>query len=699
MELIITEKASVARTIASVLNVTERADGYLRGRDTLISWCIGHLVELALPEAYDPKYVRWRYKDLPILPAQWQYNVSEATKKQFGILKSLMNDERVTGIICATDAGREGELIFRLVYEKAGCQKPVRRLWISSMEESAIRDGLRSMKSMSDYDNLYRAALCRSQADWLIGMNATRLYSLLYGPTLHVGRVMTPTLAMLSAREAAISDFKPESFYTVKLDTGRGVVAQSERYADLNDARRLADSCNHNPAVVTRVEHKQRSENAPALYDLTALQRDANKLFGYTAQQTMEYAQGLYEKKLLTYPRTDSRYLTSDMAETASCVIHLAAKLPPFDGCTNFFPLVEAMISDKDVSDHHAIIPTMEIEKADIKALPLGERNLFLLVCCKLLCASAEPYMYEAVTAAFDCGGHSFTAKGKRILSEGWREIDRIFRAFLKEKPADGDGGTLPDFTEGQIFDSAEIAVTEHFTQPPKTYTEDTLLSAMENAGKDDIPDEAERKGLGTPATRAAIIEKLVTAGFVERKGKSLIPTKAGINLVTVLPEPLTSPMLTAEWEQKLTEIAKGGADPDTFMDGIRTMVQEIVSTYSCISEDGKKLFAPEKEVIGTCPRCGQPVYEGKKNFACSDRSCGFVLWKNDRFWTSRKKELTKKMATDLLKKGRTNVKGMWSEKKQAAYDAAVILDDTGGKYINFKLEFPKRKEGVNGRK
>lgn len=324
---------------------------------------------------------------------------------------------------------------------------------------------------------------------------------------------------------------------------------------------------------------------------------------------------------------------------------------------------------------------------------------MFLLVCCKLLCASAEPYVYEAVAATFDCGGHSFTAKGRRVLSEGWREIDRIFRAFLKEKPADGDGGTLPDFTEGQTFDGAEVSITEHFTQPPKPYTEDTLLSAMENAGKDDIPDEAERKGLGTPATRAAIIEKLVAAGFVERKGKSLIPTKAGINLVTVLPEPLTSPMLTAEWEQKLTEIAKGGADPDTFMDGIRMMVQEIVSTYSCISEDGKKLFAPEKEVIGTCPRCGQPVYEGKKNFACSDRSCGFVLWKNDRFWTSRKKELTKKMATDLLKKGRTNVKGMWSEKKQATYDAAVILDDTGGKCINFKLEFPKRKEGVNGRK
>ena len=473
----------------------------------------------------------------------------------------------------------------------------------------------------------------------------------------------------------------------------------SQAPGGLTEAEQAAAMCKGVTVTCTSVTKEQKKEQPPKLYDLTTLQREANRLFGYTAKQTLDYAQSLYEKKLLTYPRTDSRYLTSDMAETASCVIHLAAKLPPFDGCSNFFPLVETMISDKDVSDHHAIIPTMEIEKADLKLLPVGERNLLLLVCCKLLCASAELYVYEAVTATFDCGGYSFTAKGKRILSEGWREIDRIFRAFLKEKPADGDGGTLPDFTEGQIFDSAEIAVTEHFTQPPKTYTEDTLLSAMENAGKDDIPDEAERKGLGTPATRAAIIEKLVAAGFVERKGKSLIPTKAGINLVTVLPEPLTSPMLTAEWEQKLTEIAKGGADPDTFMGGIRTMVREIVSTYSCISEDGKKLFAPEKEVIGTCPRCGQPVYEGKKNFACSDRSCGFVLWKNDRFWTSRKKELTKKMAADLLKKGRTNVKGMWSEKKQTTYDAAVILNDTGGKYINFKLEFPKRKVGADGRK
>ena len=664
LKLIIAEKPSVPKSIASALGASSRADGFYEGSGLLVSWCVGHLVSPMDAGGYDEHFKKWRYDDLPILPEPFRYVLTPGKEDTFENLCALMDRLDVDTIVNACDAGREGELIFRLVYEMTGCRKPVLRLWISLMEDSAIREGFSDLRPGADYEALYQSALCRQKADWLVGINATRLFSVLYHRTLNVGRVQTPTLAMLAERDAKITLFHKEKYHLLRL-TLDGAEAVSEKFTDPAEVEQAAAMCKGAAVTCTSVTKEPKKEQPPKLYDLTTLQREANRLFGYTAKQTLDYAQSLYEKKLLTYPRTDSRYLTSD----------------------------------KDVSDHHAIIPTMEIEKVDIKALPLGERNLFLLVCCKLLCASAEPYVYEAVTATFDCGDHSFTAKGKRILSEGWREIDRIFRTSLKEKPADGDGGTLPDFTEGQIFDGAEVAVTEHFTQPPKPYTEDTLLSAMENAGKDDIPDEAERKGLGTPATRAAIIEKLVTAGFVERKGKSLIPTKAGINLVTVLPEPLTSPMLTAEWEQKLAGIAKGSTDPNTFMDGIRTMVQEIVSTYSCISEDGKKLFAPEKEVIGTCPRCGQPVYEGKKNFACSDWSCGFVLWKNDRFWTSRKKELTKKMATDLLKKGRTNVKGMWSEKKQATYDAAVILDDTGGKYINFKLEFPKRKVGTDGRK
>ena len=695
-KLVICEKPSVAKAVASALGASSRADGFYEGSGLIVSWCVGHLVSPLDAGGYDERFKKWRYEDLPILPEPFRYAPIPGKEAALDNVTRLMAREDVTEIVNACDAGREGELIFRLVYEAAGCRKPVLRLWLSSMEDSAIREGFSELRPGSAYEALYQSALCRQRADWLVGINATRLFSVLYHRTLNVGRVQTPTLSLLAARDAKITLFQKEKYHLLRL-TLDGVEAVSEKFTDPAEAEQAAAMCKGAAVTCTSVTKEQKKEQPPKLYDLTALQREANRLLGYTAKQTLDYAQSLYEKKLLTYPRTDSWYLTADMAETASCVIHLAAKLPPFDTCHEFFPLVEALVSDKDVSDHHAIIPTMEIEKADIKALPAGERSLFLLVCCKLLCAAAEPYVYEAVTAAFDCGGRAFTAKGRRVLSQGWREIEGLFRAFLKEKPSDGDGeaadAALPELTEGQVLAHAAVAVTEHFTQPPKPYTEDTLLSAMENAGRDDIPDEAERKGLGTPATRAAIIEKLVSAGFVERKGKSLIPTKDGINLVTVLPEPLTSPMLTAEWERKLTEIARGGSDPEAFLEGIRNMVREIVSTYSCISEEGKTLFAPEKDVIGICPRCGQPVYEGKKNFACSDRSCGFVLWKNDRFWTSRKKELTKKMATDLLKKGRTQVKGMWSEKKQAAYDAAVILCDTGGRYIDFKLEFSKNKK------
>ena len=699
LKLIIAEKPSVAKSIASALGAKSGADGCFQGNGLIVSWCVGHLVSPMDAAGYDERFKKWRYDDLPILPEPFRYVLAPGKEDAFENLRTLMNRPDVDTVVNACDAGREGELIFRLVYEMAGCNKPVERLWISSMEDMAIREGMSDLRPGAEYDSLYQSALCRQKADWLVGINATRLFSVLYHRTLNVGRVQTPTLAMLAERDGKIMLFKKEKYHHVRLQVD-GAEAVSEKFTDPAQAKQVQAACQNGQAVCTSVTRERKKEQPPKLYDLTTLQRETNRIFGYTAKQTLDYAQSLYEKKLLTYPRTDSRYLTSDMAETASCVIHLAAKVPPFDGCGSFFPLVELMVSDKDVSDHHAIIPTMEIEKADMKALPVGERNLFLLVCCKLLCASASPYECETVTATFDCGGHTFTAKGKRILSEGWREIERIFRSSLKEKPEDTEnGGVLPDFTEGQAFEKVEATITEHFTSPPKPYTEDTLLSAMENAGKEDIPEDAERKGLGTPATRAAIIEKLVAAGFVERKGKNLIPTKAGINLVTVLPEALTSPMLTAEWEQRLCAVAKGEADPGEFMEGIRSMTRELIQTYSHISEDEQKLFAPEKEVIGNCPRCGKPVYEGKKNFACSDRSCTFVLWKNDRFWTSRKKELTKKMAADLLKKGRTFVRGMWSEKKGATYDATVILDDTGGKFINFKLEFLKRKDGANGRK
>ena len=698
MKLIVAEKPSVAKCIASALGVTSRADGCFEGNGLIVSWCVGHLVSPMDAASYDPGYKKWRYDDLPILPEPFRYVLVKDKEDAFQNLKRLMDREDVTELVNACDAGREGELIFRLVYEMAGCQKPFSRLWISSMEDAAIREGFHDLRPGAEYDPLYQSALCRQKADWLIGINATRLFSVLYHRTLNVGRVQTPTLAMLVDRDWKITSFKKEKYHHVRL-TLDGAEAVSEKISAPEEAEALRAACADGPAVCTSVTREQKKEAPPKLYDLTTLQREANRIFGYTAKQTLDFAQSLYEKKLLTYPRTDSRYLTADMAETASAVLHLAAKVPPFDRCKEFFPDVTLLVNDGKVSDHHAIIPTLELEKADLSALPVGERNLLLLVCRELLCAAAEPYVYEAVTAAFTCGGHTFTAKGRHVLSLGWKDIDRIFRASLKEKPEDeAEPDPLPDFIEGKTFDQMKAAVTEHFTTPPKAYTEDTLLSAMENAGKEDIPEDAERRGLGTPATRAAILEKLVAAGFVERKGKSLIPTKAGINLVTVLPDTLTSPMLTAEWEQKLTGIARGEADPVSFMAGISEMTRELVKNYSHISEEGQKLFAPERETVGLCPRCGKPVYEGKKNFYCSDRSCQFVLWKDDRFWTSRKKELTRKMAADLLKKGRTSVKGMWSEKKGTTYDAVVVLDDTGGKYVRFKLEFPKRKEGVNGR-
>ena len=692
MKLVICEKPSVAKAVASALGVTSRADGYFEGGGWLISWCIGHLVGLADAAAYDDRYKKWRYEDLPILPDPFRYVVSEEKADQFHILRFLMERPDVTELVNACDAGREGELIFRLVYEAAGCSKPFSRLWISSMEDAAIREGFADLRPGADYDPLYQSALCRQKADWLIGINASRLFSVLYHRTLNIGRVQTPTLAMLADRDSKIVLFRKEKYHHVRLAL-EGAEAVSDRIVSTEDAQAIRDTCDGQRAVCVSLVREKKTEKPPKLYDLTTLQREANRVFGYTAKQTLDYAQSLYEKKLLTYPRTDSRYLTVDMTEIASVVLHLAARVPPFDACPEFFPDVLALVNDKEVSDHHALIPTLELEKADVPAVPVGERNILLLVCCKLLCAAAEHFVYEAVTATFDCGGHTFTAKGKQVLFQGWRAIQEVFRSSLKEKPEDEDAvGVLPALTEGQVFESVAASVTEHFTSPPKPYTEDTLLSAMENAGKEDMPDEVERKGLGTPATRAAIIEKLVSGGFVERKGKNLIPTKAGVNLVTVLPELLTSPKLTADWEQRLNEVAKGQASPEDFMDGIKAMAAELVRKYSHISEDGQKLFQPEKETVGLCPRCGKPVYEGKKNFYCSDRACRFVLWKDDRFWTSRKKELTKKMAGDLLKKGRTFVKGMWSEKKGSTYDAVVVLNDTGEKYVNFKLEFPQQR-------
>ena len=687
-QLVIAEKPSVARSIAGVIGATEKHDGYLQGNGYLVSWCIGHLVSFADAGRYDERFKKWRYEDLPILPETWQYIIPDEKKQQFDILRSLMERPDVTGLVCATDAGREGELIFRFVYQMAGCEKPFKRLWISSMEDSAIRDGFSNLKPGTDYDPLYQSALCRAKADWLIGINATRLFSVLYHKTLTVGRVQTPTLKMLVDRDAKITDFKKEKYHIVHIAAG-GADAVSSRFSDAAEANTVKATCAGAQAVCASVAREKKTEQPPKLYDLTTLQREANRLFGFTAKQTLDYAQTLYEKKLLTYPRTDSQYLTDDMLPTVESLVSGLWDKVPFAKGLNLSPQFDRILNSKKMSDHHAIIPTAEFVKQGFDGLAESERKLLSLICCKLLCAVAGPHIYEAVTATFTCAGKEFTAKGKTVLSPGWKEIDRRFRSSLKMDSDEEAKAVreLPELKEGQTFADVAASVTEHFTTPPKPYTEDTLLSAMERAGAEDMPEDAERKGLGTPATRAAILEKLVQMAFVQRKGKQLIPTKDGINLAVVLPEALTSPQLTAEWESCLTEIAKGQVDPDEFMAGIEAMMQELVKTYSCISEDKQKLFQTERIAIGTCPRCGEAVYEGRKNYYCGNRACQFVMWKNDRFFEERRKAFTPKIAAALLKDGKAKVKGLYSMKTGKTYDGTVLLADTGGKYVNYRVE------------
>ena len=684
-QLVIAEKPSVARSIAAVIGADEKQNGYWQGGGYLVSWCIGHLVSFAEAGRYDEKYCKWKYEDLPILPQPWQFIVPDEKKQQFEIVRVLLNRPDVDSVTAATDAGREGELIFRFVYQMTGCTKPVKRLWISSMEDAAIREGFANLRPDSDYDALYQSALCRAKADWLVGINATRLFSVLYHKTLTVGRVQTPTLKMLVDRDAKILRFQKERYYTVGIQSG-SLKADSGRIASMDEADTLKNACAGASAICSSVKREKKTEQPPKLYDLTTLQREANRLFGFTAKQTLDYAQQLYEKKLLTYPRTDSQYLTEDMGQTAQHLVSDLLWLLPFAQGLDLPPDVGRVLNSKKVSDHHAIIPTSEFVKQGFTGLAESECKLMNLVCSKLLCAIAAPHEYESVTAVFSCAGNEFTAKGKTVLVPGWKKIDQRFRATLKADTEEEVLNALPKLAEGQNF-SVTTDISEHFTSPPKAYTEDTLLSAMERAGAEDMPEEAERKGLGTPATRAAILEKLVQMGFVQRKGKQLVPTKDGINLAVVLPESLTSPALTAEWENRLTEIAKGNADPDEFMAEIETQVRQLVKTYSCISADKQNLFQSERVIIGKCPRCGENIYEGKKNFYCGNRGCQFVMWKNDRFFEQRKKAFTPKIAAALLKNGKAKVKGLYSEKTGKTYDATVLLADTGGKYVNYRVE------------
>ena len=702
MELVIAEKPSVAQSIAAVLGATQRKDGYLEGNDYLVSWCVGHLVELAQPESYEEAWKKWSYESLPIIPQEWQHEVKSDTKAQYQILKKLMHDDRVDAVVCATDAGREGELIFRLTYNMAGCRKPMKRLWISSMEESAIRDGFHNLRPGSDYDNLYHSALCRQEADWLVGINGTRLFTVLYGgKALKVGRVQTPTLAMLVDRESKIVNFKKEVYYMAHI-IGNGLDAVSEHISDKTEADRIAETCENGQALVTSVVKEEKWVAPPKLYDLTTLQRDANRLFGFTAKQTLEYTQSLYEKKLVTYPRTDSQYLSDDMEGTAKNVIEAIFNSLLFEQNIMFNPDIKRILNSKKVTEHHAIIPTMEIIKQDLKAIPESEMKILSLCANRLLCATGEKHIYNSTKAVITCNNTVFKVSGKEVWKNGWKEFEDFFKNSYKTAEDKSDAEEekkLPELREGMMIAVEQTKVSEHFTQPPKHYTEDSLLSAMERAGAEDMGDEVERKGLGTPATRADIIEKLVKDGFVKRERKQMIPTEDGMKLITILPDVVKSPKLTADWENELTLVSKGEVAADQFMSGIEAMVTDLVKTYHSVSDEHKAMFGTGKggqEVLGKCPKCGADVVKGKFGAYCTGK-CGMNVGK------ALGVTLSDTQVKSLLQGKKILVKGL--KGKKGSYDAYLIPESVqefsytkDGKEIKgfqykFKMEFPPKKD------
>lgn len=682
MQLIIAEKKSVGESIAKVLGLTDKEDGCIKGGGFIVSWCVGHLVGMSLPDSYGKQYENyWTFDNLPIIPHEWKFESDSSKAKQLKILKTLMNDKSVDELICATDAGREGECIFRYVYNFIGCKKPVKRLWISSMEDSAILNGMGNLKPDSDYDNLYTAGLCRAKADWLVGMNGSRLFSNRFGTALNVGRVQTPVLAMVVKRDFDITHFVKEKYFNIALDCGE-FTAVSERLKDENTAREIADKCSGKTASVKSVEKEIKTVNPPNLYDLTTLQREANRQFGYTAKQTLEYLQSLYDNKLATYPRTDSRYLTEDMEQTALDMVHtIITAIPEFNSVSLPDPDIRHCLNNKKVSDHTAVIPTAEIANANLSALPAGERNILLLISAKLLLAAAKPHRYRSIKAVISCQETNFYANGKTVVESGFKDIEKVIKAQLKGESETQEKETaLPELTEGQAFDNVSSEVISGFTSPPKPFTEDSLLSAMEHAGNDEYDEKSdvEKKGLGTPATRADIIENLVKREYIIRDKKKITAAEKGVNLIEVMPDEIKSPKLTAEWEMSLHDIEKGIASPDKFMSDIEDFVKNLVSGYSEKVQDSR--FKKEKEVIGKCPRCGKNIYEGKVNFYCESgkNGCGFTIWKNNKYPQA---EIDSKTAKKFLTEGKAELNTVNKEGKP--YTATFEMVDDG-KYVNF---------------
>ena len=685
MQLIVAEKHSVGSTIAKVVGACSKHDGYIEGNGYIVTWCVGHLVKLSFPEKYDEKYKKWKFETLPIIPEQWKFELDISKSKQFKIVKGLMNDSKIDEIICATDAGREGECIFRYVYNYSHCSKPVKRLWISSMEDTAIYEGMNNLQPDKNYDNLFSAGLSRNKADWLVGMNGSRLFSIRYGIPLNIGRVQTPVLAMIVKRDYDVQHFVKQKFYTVELNCV-GFTASSLRIDNENEAKNLAEKCNGKNAVVSDVKKEIKTLNPPKLYDLTTLQREANRQYGYTAKQTLEYTQSLYEAKLVTYPRTDSQYLTEDMQQTATNMIQtIIQSITEFDIQTIATPNVKRCLNNSKVSDHTAIIPTAEIANIDLNGLPSGEKNILLLIAAKLLIATAETHKYEAVKAevtSVNSDSNIFYASGKTVLENGFKELEK----YIKNKLKGGDNDTteretaLPELAVGQEFKNVPAEMTEHFTSPPKSYTEDTLLKAMETAGNDEYEENAdiEKKGLGTPATRAEIIENLVKREYVQRDKKKITATDKGVKLVSVVPNEVKSAKLTADWETKLQDMEKGKVLEDSFMNEIQNFVSDLVYKYGSVVENSG--FGNGKEVIGICPRCGKNVYESKLSYCCESGKdgCGFTIWKNNKYPQA---EITKATAKRFLANGKSELNTV--NKNGEPYTGTFEMKDDG-KYVNF---------------
>lgn len=694
MYLVISEKPSVSQSIAKVLGAYKREDGCLRGHDCVVSWCLGHLAEYAAPDVYDEKYRLWDYDDLPIIPQEWKLSVAADKKEQFEVLKGLLNCPDFEYVVNACDAGREGELIFRRVYELSGSTIPIKRLWISSMEDKAIRDGFADLKDGKEYENIYEASVCRAKADWLIGMNATRAFTSRYYKRLVIGRVQTPTLFMLVERQNQISGFEKKAYYTVCLEAD-GLRVVSEEFENEKEAVSAADACNGKEAVIRKVEKSRKKSSPPKLYDLTTLQREANRIFGYTAQETLKELQELYEDKLVTYPRTDSQYITEDMEDTLR---ELIAELPGA-----FFFLESDMISgdtgrtvnNAKVSDHHAILPTKAALTKDISNLSTKKKNIFCLLGQRVAQAVAGDCIYDETVVEVECGGYLFHAKGSTVAEPGYTVIADKFNTLFRKEKAEGKkkGGGIPEgINEGGKLSHVSAKAEQHFTSPPKPYSEDTLLSAMENAGKKEFDKDTEKKGIGTPATRAGIIEKLVASGYAVRKGKQICPTEDGIQMIAVIPDYLKSASMTAEWENQLLAMEKGDVDSARFMEGIRNLITMVLNGCDTIPEGERQRFR-SLDSVGTCPVCGSLVFESKKNFYCSNKECNFTLWKENRYLESMRKKLDKKMAASLLKNGRVHCKDLYSAKKQATFEADLIMQVKDGR-ANFSLEFPKKKYG-----